>query len=150
MSLFSIQIDCFNETFSNVIIFNYDNVILDFGLEATANLLNAFNTELIENLEKNLDLKYRRGTHSSIVDGHIKIISNNNDFQKFVKKLVDALNENSSNIISQIKHDDLLLEDEQKDFFNKIISYELLHIILKMETQRIKGMDNEDKKPSKI
>jgi predicted acyltransferase (DUF342 family) len=136
--------------FSHVIIFDYEKVVLDFGLEATANLLNAFNVAFLENIKEQLENKCLNEIYSSITDGNIKIISYDKTFHNIIKNLVDALNENSKEIISQIKHDDLLLEDEQKEFFKKIISYELLHILLKMETERVRGSNGSDKKSSKI
>lgn len=150
MKILTIQKNINEGIITNNILFHYESLITDFGLEATANLLNAFNAGLIEVLEKILDEKYKKNSYISIVDGNIKIITNNNKFQDVIKKLVEEINHNKDNIVNQIKNEDLLLEDEQKDFFIRILSYELLHIILQRETDKVKDGNDEDKKSSKI
>lgn len=150
MNILTIKNEVADKIFSMTIIFNYEKVLPAFGLEATSNLVDAFNTELVQSLEKNLNYKHQEGTSSSVINGKVKFVSDNREFLKIITDLVNAINTNSKNIIAQISQEDLLLEDEQKEFFNKIISYELLHILLKMETDRVRGGDNSDKKSSKI
>jgi hypothetical protein len=147
MDLLLIKNEVADKIFSVTIALNHEQFLSDFGLEATSNLVIAFNDALVKNLEKNLHSKHLDGTSSSEVNGRIKFISDNDEFQQIIIKLANALNKTSPHIIAQITDDDLLLEDEQRDFFDKIISYELLHIILEMETDRAR---DGDKKPSKI
>jgi len=150
MQILSINKNISDGIISQTIVLNYEIVASDFGLEATANLVNAFNTALIETLEILLDDKYQENSYASVVNGDVKFMSNNNQFNEIIVKLINALNKISENIIFQIKEEDLLLEDEQKEFFNRIISYELLHIVLVLETEKIRGGGIEDKKQSKI
>lgn len=150
MNLLLFQNEVADKIFSLTIIFNYEQVLPILGFEATANLLNAFNSELVQNLEKNLNYKHQEGTSSSSINGKVKFVSDSKEFCQIIMELINAINNNSNHIIEQIGQEDLLLEDEQREFFNKIISYELLHILLKMETERVRGGDNEDKKASKI
>jgi hypothetical protein len=140
-----------SKSFCIIIKFDYEIFVRNLGMEATASLVDAFYNSLVENLSATLKHKCPTepfSLHKDPSTDAVKLSNSNQGFHDLTIELLRAINMNSQEIINQVIDNDLLIEEEQKHFFDRFISYEVIHALIEQQNKhKPVSQYNVDRKP---
>lgn len=105
---------------------NYVPLIPIIGFKGTSNLVDSFYISFIENLTKAIQTKFKENNFSFDRGEIITFKSYRKEINEFALNLLKGINQDSEKIIRYIDKQDLAVEDEQKEFFDRIIPYYIL------------------------